>query len=81
MINNDLDKILKCWQRKAKRLILDGYYDSVHLSELQYSALRQVTNAKTPKDVNSYLWNSGLIEQTLASISGSIANLKRCERV
>lgn len=64
-----LNKELKRLQVRAKRLILSDYYDSVRLSDIQYSALKQLTNATTHNDINSYLWNSGMIEKTLDYIS------------
>lgn len=70
--DKELNRELRKMQQKAKRLILSDYYDYVRLSELQYSALVTLTNAKTHKDINWYLWNSGLIKRTLEHISNEI---------
>lgn len=68
----ELNKQLKQWKNRAKRLILSDYYDSIELGSIDYSILKQVTNAETYKDVNFYLWNSGLIEKTLDNISNKL---------
>lgn len=68
----ELNSTLKKWQNRAKRLILSNYYDSVRISEIEYSILKQITNAETYKDINSYLWNTGLIDNTLNSISDKL---------
>jgi len=73
----ELNKELAKMQHKAKHLILSDYYDSVRLSDIQYSILKQLTNAKTNKDINSYLWNTGLINKTLDYISAQIKLLRK----
>lgn len=70
-----LNKELVKWQNRAKRLILSNNYDSVKLSELQYCVIKQVTNAESYKDVNSYLWGSGLIDRTLDYISNKLKSM------
>ncbi|MDF2568643.1 MAG: hypothetical protein K0R55_247 [Sporomusa sp.] len=67
-------------QQRAKHLILSDYYDHINLSELQYSALKTLTNAQTHKDVHWYLWNSGVIESTLDYISNEIKSLRKRNR-
>lgn len=69
---NELNATLKKWQTRAKRLILSNYYDSVVLNDLKYTILDEVTNAKSYKDINSSLWNSGMIENVLDDISTQI---------
>lgn len=70
----ELNNQLKKWQRRAKRLILNDYYDTAaeSLSDLNYTVLKAVTNAETHKDISYYLWNSGLIESTLDRIEKKI---------
>lgn len=70
-----LNKQLLKWQGRAKKLILSNNYDSVKLSELQYCILKQITNAESYKDVNSYLWSSGVIDSTLDYISDKIKSM------
>lgn len=74
------DKILnlelKRLQNKAKKLILNDYYDHIRLSNLQYSILKQITNAKKHDDINVYLWNTGLLEKTLKDIENKIKEEK-----
>lgn len=70
-----LNKELLKWQGKAKKLILSNNYDYVKLSELQYCVLKQITNAESYKDVNSYLWSSGVIDSTLDYISDRIKSM------
>lgn len=72
----ELNRELRKMQQRAKRLILSDYYDYISLSELQYSILLQLTNARTVNDINSYLWNSGAIKLTLNSISEGIKAAK-----
>ena len=78
--NKELNQELKKLQQRASRLILNDYYDCVHLSELQYSALKSITNAKSHNDINWYLWNSGLLQSTLDYISDKIKEAKRGDR-
>lgn len=68
----ELNKQLKQWKNRAKRLILSDYYDSIELGSIDYSILKQVTNADSYKDVNFYLWNSGFIDKTLDNISNKL---------
>lgn len=70
--DKELNRELRKMQKKAKRLILSDYYDHINLSELQYSILKTLTNARTHKDINWVLWNSGVIEMTLEHISNEI---------
>lgn len=78
----ELNKQLKKWQNKARKLILDDYYDTAAncMNELNHSILRQVTNAETHRDVNTHLWNSGAIEKTLDLIEEKIKKAKKEER-
>lgn len=73
----ELNKELKRLQVRAKRLILSNYYESVRLSDIQYSALKQLTNATNHNDINAYLWNSGLIEKTLDYISEQLKRARK----
>jgi hypothetical protein len=78
--DKELNLELQKMQRRAKRLILSDYYDHIYLSDLQYSALKTLTNARTHKDVNWYLWNSGVIQSTLEHISNEIKSLRKRNR-
>lgn len=75
----ELNNQLKKWQRRAKRLILSDYYDTVadSLNELNYTVLKAVTNAKSHKDINYYLWNSGMIERTLDKVADKIKEARK----
>ena len=70
----ELNTQLKKWQNRAKRLILSDYYDTAaeYLNDNDYSILRQITNAESHKDINPYLWNSGMIERTLDKVQRKI---------
>ncbi|WP_252248747.1 hypothetical protein [Clostridium sp. ZBS20] len=72
----ELTKQLKQWQNRAKRLILSNYYDSVTLNNLKYTILEQLTNAESYKDINYYLWNSGMIDTVLDDISKQIKKIR-----
>lgn len=72
-LNTELKKL----QRRAKRLILNNYYDSINLSDTQYSILEKLTNAETHKDISNYLWNSGAIERVLDFIQDKIKRLRK----
>lgn len=78
----ELNTQLEKWQRRAKRLILNDYYDSIanRLNELNYTALKAVTNAETHKDINFFLWNSGLIERTLERVEKLIQEARKEDR-
>lgn len=78
----ELNTQLKKWQNRAKYLILHDYYDVVaeSLSENDFNILRQITNAETHKDVNSYLWNSGLIERTINKVAEKIKQAKKTSK-
>lgn len=78
----ELNAQLKKWQNRAKRLILHNYYDVIaeSLTENDFSILRQITNAESYKDVNTYLWNSGLIERTLDKVAEKIKQGKKGSR-
>lgn len=78
----ELNAQLKKWQNRAKRLILHNYYDVIaeSLTENDFSILRQITNAESYKDVNTYLWNSGLIEKTLDKVAEKIKQGKKGSR-
>lgn len=67
--DKELNAELKKLQRRAKRLILSDYYDNVNLSDIQYSILKQITNAESHYGINPYLWNTGMMEKTLDYIS------------
>lgn len=78
----ELNAQLKKWQNRAKRLILHNYYDVIaeNLTENDFSILRQITSAESYKDVNTYLWNSGLIEKTLDKVAEKIKQGKKGSR-
>lgn len=78
----ELNAQLKKWQNRAKRLILHNYYDVIaeSLTENDFSILRQITNAESYKDVNTYLWNSGLIERTLDKVAEKIKRARKGSR-
>jgi hypothetical protein len=78
--DKELNKTLKKYQSRAKRLILGDYYDHVRLSELQYDILKSVTNAETHNDINWYLWNTGMIPQILDYIQTEITRLRKQDR-
>lgn len=75
----ELNAELKKWQNRAKRLILSDYYDSVakKLSELDFSILRKITNAESHRDINYYLWNSGMIERVLDKVADKIKEARK----
>ena len=75
--NKSFNSELKKLKNRASRLILNDYYDHIHLSELQYSILTQLTNAEKHSDINAYLWNSGAIEETLDFISQRIKQARK----
>lgn len=78
----ELNAILKKWQNRAKRLILHDYYDAVaeSLSENDFYILQRITNAKDYKEINTYLWNSGIIEMTLDKVADKIKKAKKGNR-
>ncbi|MDF2499354.1 MAG: hypothetical protein K0Q77_68 [Anaerosporomusa subterranea] len=78
--DKELNRELRKLQRKAKRLILSDFYDSVKLSDLQYEVLRKLTNADTHKDINTYLWNSGTIQLVLKQIEEQVNEMKKAAR-
>lgn len=71
---------LRKLQNRAKRLILSDYYDHIRISDLQTSILQQITNAETYKDISPYLWSSGIMEDTLESISEKIKQARKEDR-
>lgn len=75
----ELNAELKKWQNRAKRLILSDYYDSAagQLSEIDYSILQKITNAENHRDINYYLWNSGMIERVLDKVSEKIKEARK----
>lgn len=75
--NKELNKELGKFKRKAEKLIAHDYYDSVELSEIESATLRLVTNAKTHKDISTFLWNGGVIERTLESVKMKIKEAKK----
>lgn len=68
----ELNKQFKQWKNRAKRLILSEYYDCIELGSIDYSILKQVTNAESYRDINPYLWNSSCIDNTLDNISNKL---------
>lgn len=75
----ELNAKLKKWQNRAKRLILNDYYDSVagKLSEIDFTVLQKLTNAESHRDINYYLWNSGMIERVLDKVSEKIKEARK----
>lgn len=75
----ELNTKLKKWQNRAKRLILSDYYDSAagQLSEIDFSILQKITNAESHRDINYYLWNSGMIERVLDKVSEKIKETRK----
>ncbi|MFZ5969626.1 MAG: hypothetical protein ACOYVK_20900 [Bacillota bacterium] len=70
---------LKRIQDKANKLILSNYFDYANISELQNRILQQIMNAKNHYDINSHLWNSGMIQHTLDNIAEKIKKIKKQE--
>lgn len=78
--DKELNAELKKLKNRAKKLILDDYYDSINLSELQYSMLKQVTNAETHYDISPYLWNTGSLQKNLDYIEEKIKKARKEDR-
>lgn len=78
----EFNEQLRKWQARAKRLILSNYYDSAaeRLSDLDFTILQEITNAENYKDINSYLWNSGMIERTLDKVAEKLKEARRDSR-
>ena len=74
-----LNRQLSKWQAKAHKLINDPYYDAIaeKLSEVQYSILCRITNAKTYRDINVHLWSGGMIQQVLFDIESALKVAKK----
>lgn len=75
----ELNTQLKKWQSRAKRLISSNYYDSAaeYLSENDFSILQQITNAESHRDINPYLWNSGMIERVLDKVAEKVKEARK----
>lgn len=75
----ELNAELRKWQNRAKRLILNPYYDSAaeQLSENDFSILQRVTNAESHKDINPYLWSSGMIERVLDKVARKVKEARK----
>lgn len=75
----ELNAQLRKWQNRAKRLILNGYYDSAaeQLNENDISILTRITNAESHKDINPYLWNSGMIERVLDKVAKKVKEARK----
>lgn len=78
----ELNAKLKEWQNRAKRLILSDYYDSAadKLNDLDFQILIKITNAETHRDINTYLWNTGMIEKTLKKVADKLKEVRRGNR-
>lgn len=78
----ELNAKLKEWQNRAKRLILSDYYDSAadKLNDLDFQILIKITNAETYRDINTYLWNTGMIEKTLKKVADKLKEVRRGNR-
>lgn len=72
----ELNKQLKKWQNRAKKLILNDKYDHIYIDDIEYGILNKLVNANTHLDISYYLWNSGMIERTLDNISKKIKEVK-----
>lgn len=75
----ELNAELKKWQNRAKRLIASAYYDTAanELSDNDTLILTRVTNAKTHRDINPYLWNSGMIERVLDNVARKVKEARK----
>lgn len=75
----ELNTQLRKWQNRAKRLILSDYYDMVaeQLNENDFSILQRITNAESHRDINPYLWNSGMIERVLDRVAEKIKKARK----
>lgn len=60
-------------------MILNDYYDFAveNLNDLDFQILKKITNADTYKDINTYLWNSGMIEKTLDKVSEKLKEARK----
>jgi hypothetical protein len=78
----ELNKQLKKWQNRARRLILSNYYDiaAENLSENIFAILQKITNAKSHEDIQPYLWNSGIIEITLDRVANEVKKARKESR-
>lgn len=74
--DKQLNADLYMMQVRAKELILNDCYDSINLSDLEFSILKQITNAQTHYDISPYLWNTGMLEKILNNIEDKINKLK-----
>lgn len=72
-----LNAELKKLQNRAKKLILNDYYESITISDIDYSILTQITNAESHYDVSAYLWNTGMMERTLDIITEKIKQARK----
>ena len=63
---------LQGYKESAGKLILNEYYDYVDLTDVERSVLRQIMNSETWKDLNTYSWNSGILERVLNNINAKM---------
>lgn len=63
------------YKKSAGKIILNEYYDHIDLTEVECSVLRQILNAEIWKDLNTYSWNSGILERVLNNIDAKIKNI------
>lgn len=73
----EFNQDLKKFKNRAKKLISDDYYDSIQISEIEYSVLKIITNAETHKDISPCLWNNGMIEYVLNNVSDKLKTIKK----
>lgn len=79
--DKELNSELKKLQGRTKRLILSDYYDHISLNKIQYSVLKQITNAESHNDVNAYLWNTGLMDKILDDISKKLKQARKEDKL
>lgn len=56
----EFNKQLQSWKKQLTKILSDERYDSINVSDIEYSTLKILGNAESYKDINSYLWNGGI---------------------
>lgn len=56
----EFNKQLRSWKKQLTKILLDERYDSINVSDIEYSTLKILGNSESYKDINSYLWNGGI---------------------
>ena len=63
------------WKNKSKRLVLNEYFDSIELTDIEYETLKRLNNSNSYNDISYVMWN--ILDDVIKSVRLKLINARK----